>query len=58
MNQVFTNVKDESGIQIRKKDIIKCFSLDKKGLIYRIEAYKEKKFLGMVLVKFEYQHCF
>ncbi len=44
--------KDEANILIRKNDFIKKFSVDKSGLIYRIEVYKEKKFSGMVLVKF------
>ncbi|MBW1650433.1 MAG: deacylase [Deltaproteobacteria bacterium] len=44
--------KDEANILIRKNDFIKKFSIDKSGLIYRIEVYKEEKFSGMVLVKF------
>jgi hypothetical protein len=44
--------KDEANILVRKNDFIKKFSVDKSGLIYRIEVYKEKKFSGMVLVKF------
>jgi len=46
------NGKDESGIEIRKKDFMKRFSVDKSGSIYRVEVYKNKKFSGMVLVKF------
>ncbi|MGD8433289.1 MAG: M99 family carboxypeptidase catalytic domain-containing protein [Syntrophobacterales bacterium] len=44
--------RDESGIAIQKDDIKKRFSVDKKGRIYRIEVYREKKFSGMVLVSF------
>ena len=47
------NVKNESGYKISKKQIIRKFSLDKRGKIYRVEFYKEKKFAGMLLVKFE-----
>ncbi|MGD8687962.1 MAG: M99 family metallo-carboxypeptidase C-terminal domain-containing protein, partial [Syntrophobacterales bacterium] len=36
----------------QKDDIKKRFSVDKKGRIYRIEVYREKKFSGMVLVSF------
>ena len=43
---------DESGIAIHKDDIKKKFSVDKKGRIYRVEVYREKKFSGMVLVSF------
>jgi hypothetical protein len=43
---------DESGIAIQKDDIKKRFSVDKKGRIYRVEVYREKKFSGMVLVSF------
>jgi hypothetical protein len=44
--------RDESGIAIQKDDIMKRFSVDKKGRIYRVEVYREKKFSGMVLVSF------
>ncbi|MBE9535173.1 MAG: hypothetical protein IMF03_09235 [Proteobacteria bacterium] len=44
--------RNESGIAIRKDDIKKRFSVDKKGRIYRVEVYREKKFSGMVLVSF------
>ncbi|MGB6375698.1 MAG: M99 family metallo-carboxypeptidase C-terminal domain-containing protein [Syntrophobacteria bacterium] len=43
---------NESGIAIQKDDIKKRFSVDKKGRIYRVEVYREKKFSGMVLVSF------
>ena len=44
--------RNESGIAIRKDDIKKRFSVDKKGRIYRVEVYRGKKFSGMVLVSF------
>ena len=46
------NSKNESGIKIKKYQIAKRFSIDKKGQIYRIEFYKNDKFAGMILVKF------
>lgn len=47
-----TGTRDESGIAIRKDNIKKRFSVDKKGRIYRVEVYRGKKFSGMVLVSF------
>ena len=43
---------NESGITIRQDDILKRFSVDKGGQIYRVEVYRGKKFSGMVLVSF------
>jgi hypothetical protein len=45
--------KNEAGLTIRKNQILKRFSIDKKGQIYRVEFYKKDKFAGMVLVKFK-----
>lgn len=45
----FTN---ESGLNIRQNDILKRFSVDKSGQLFRVEVYKGKKFSGMVLVSF------
>jgi len=45
-------VNSEAGHSIKKDRIAKRFSLDREGSIYRVEVYKEKKFSGMVLVKF------
>ena len=45
-------VTNEVGHQIKKKNIVKRFSVDKLGTLFRIEVYREKKFTGMVLVKF------
>lgn len=47
------NRRNESGIKIKKYQIAKRFSIDKKGQIYRIEFYKNEKFSGMILVKFK-----
>ncbi len=45
--------KNESGLKIKKRQILKRFSIDKKGKIYRVEFYKKKKFMGMILVNFD-----
>ncbi|WP_458700373.1 M99 family carboxypeptidase catalytic domain-containing protein [Sulfurospirillum sp. 1307] len=47
--------KNESGLNIRKKYLLKRFSIDKDSKRYRVEVYDAKnqdKFLGMVLVEF------
>ncbi len=44
--------KKETDIKIKKSQISKRFSVDTKGYIYRVEYYKDKKFAGMILVKF------
>ncbi len=43
---------DESGITISKNSIQRRFSVDKSGMLYRVEFYNEHKFSGMVLVNF------
>ncbi len=50
--------KNEANINIRKKDILKRYSIDKSGKIFRVEIYdttKSKKgtYAGMFLVEFE-----
>ncbi len=45
-------VESETGHAINQANIVKRFSLDREGNIYRVEVYKDKKFSGMVLVKF------
>ncbi len=46
------NKKNETDINIKKNQIAKKFSIDKRGSIYRVEYYSKEKFAGMVLVKF------
>ncbi len=46
------NQKNEAGLKVSKTNILRRYSIDKKGEIYRVEFYKEEKFAGMVLVKF------
>ncbi len=45
--------KNETGINIKKSQIAKRFSIDKGGDIYRVEYYCADKFAGMVLIKFK-----
>ncbi|MDY2999623.1 MAG: M99 family carboxypeptidase catalytic domain-containing protein [Campylobacter hyointestinalis] len=52
-----SKLKDESDITVNKKDIIRNYSIDKKGKIFRIELYEQTdgandKFIGMFLVEF------
>ena len=47
-----TSISDESGVKIGQEDIMKRFSVDKSGNIFRVEVYKGDKFSGMVLVNF------
>jgi len=48
--------KNKSGIEtdhyITKKKFLKQYSIEKNGNIYRIEFYKGKKFVGMILSEF------
>ena len=48
----------ESDILVRKRDLVKRFSLDKGGRVYRVEAYRGDKFSGMVLVRFTKNNAF
>ncbi len=43
---------DEAGYKIAYKDLIRRFSIDTKGKIYRVEVYRGNAFCGMVLVRF------
>lgn len=47
-----TPKKLETDINITKSQILKRFSVDKKGSIFRVEYYNGKKFAGMILIKF------
>jgi hypothetical protein len=47
-----SGVHNESGIEIRKREIARRFSVDNAGTTFRIEVYKDDKFTGMVLVRF------
>ena len=45
--------KNETNIKIKKHEFLKKYSIDKTAHIYRVEYYNDKKFAGMVLVKFK-----
>ena len=45
--------KDETGVAIRHEDILRRYSIDRTGWIYRVEVYRDPKFAGMVLVNFD-----
>lgn len=47
-----SGVRNESGLSIRKKQIMSRFSVDKQANKFRVEFYKGKKYSGMVLVNF------
>jgi len=47
-----SGISDESGVMIGQEDIMRRFSVDKDGNIFRVEVYKDDKFSGMVLVNF------
>ena len=50
----YTNKRKlETDVKIHKSQFSKAHSVDKKGLVYRVEYYSKKKFAGMVLVKFK-----
>lgn len=44
--------ENETGLAIRRQDFMPRFSVDKAGDVYRVEAYKDGRFVGMVLVRF------
>jgi hypothetical protein len=45
-------VKNEAEQAIERGQILKRFSVDRRGTLYRVEIYREDKFSGMVLVEF------
>lgn len=44
--------RNESGLSVRKHEIMSRFSVDKQANKFRVEFYKGKKYSGMVLVNF------
>lgn len=44
--------EDEAGLEIAQADFMSRFSVDNAGEIFRVEAYKDGRFAGMVLVRF------
>jgi hypothetical protein len=43
----------ETGVEIKRDDMMKRFSIDKKGSIFRVEFYKDEKFCGTILIHFK-----
>ncbi len=43
---------NEAGLIVKKEEILKRYSIDKKGSVFRVEVYRNKKFSGMILVDF------
>lgn len=48
-------IRSEQGIIISRTDIARRFSIDQKGLLFRVEIYRDNYFCGMVLVDFSQQ---
>jgi hypothetical protein len=46
-------VKNEANIEVKKSELLRWFSFDKKSRVYRIEFYKEDKFVGMIRARVE-----
>ncbi len=51
----YVNDKFESevGVKINQNEIMKRFSINKNGNLFRIEFYKDDKFIGMILLGFK-----
>ena len=45
-------VRNEAGILVQRKDIIKRYSVDRDGNKFRVEVYRNKMFSGMILIDF------
>jgi len=43
---------NESELTVTKDTILKNYSIDENGTLFRVEVYRAKKFSGMVLVDF------
>jgi len=48
-----TGVVSEGGIKVEPKDFIKTYAIDKDETTYMVQFYKDKKFCGIVNIKFE-----
>ncbi|MGM0520359.1 MAG: M99 family carboxypeptidase catalytic domain-containing protein [Campylobacterota bacterium] len=47
------NLDSEVGVKISQNEIMKRFSINKSGDLFRIEFYKNDKFVGMILLGFK-----
>lgn len=43
---------NDSGLKVKREDLLKRYSIDRTGQRYRVEIYQDEKFSGMVLVDF------
>ena len=48
-----SGIVSEGGIKVEPKDFIKSYAIDKDETTYMVQFYKDKKFCGMVNIKFE-----
>ena len=48
-----TGVMSEGGLKIEAKDIVKSYAIDKAETTYMVQFYKDKKFCGMITIKFD-----
>lgn len=48
-----SGIVSEGGIKVEPKDFIKSYAIDKDETTYMVHFYKDKKFCGMVNIKFE-----
>lgn len=44
--------KEETDVTIKESHILKHYSVDTRGKVYRVEYYRKKKFAGMLLIRF------
>lgn len=49
------DMKDEAGVLITRDDCMQRYSIDRDGLVFRIEVYRQGKFNGMVLADFRFR---
>ena len=45
-------VRSEDGLEIRRRDILSRYSVDTAESVFRVELYRGKRFVGMLLVRF------
>lgn len=50
------DIEDETGVLVTRNDCMQRFSVDRDGLIFRIEVYSQGKFNGMVLADFRFRN--
>jgi len=48
-----SGVISESGLKIEAKELVKTYAIDQSETTYMVQFYRDKKFCGMITVKFE-----